>query len=188
MASSANDTGHGLETATLAGGCFWCTEAVFDELNGVVAVESGYIGGHVADPDYRSVCGGATGHAEAVRISFDPAQVSYADLLDIFFHTHDPTTLNRQGGDAGTQYRSAIFPHNRAQEDAAREAIKRNQADWDAPIVTTVEADAPWYVAEPYHQDYYRNNAGSNGYCSVVVGPKLAKFRKGYASRLKTAA
>ena len=173
------------ETATLAGGCFWCTEAVFAELKGVEAVESGYIGGQMPDPDYRSVCGGDTGHAEAVRITFDPEVIGYADLLDIFFHTHDPTTLNRQGGDAGTQYRSAIFPHSLAQEAAAKAAIERNQADWDAPIVTSIEADAPWYKAEAYHQDYYKNNAGSNGYCSVVVGPKLAKFRKGYASRLK---
>ena len=174
------------QIATLAGGCFWCTEAVFNELNGVEAVESGYIGGHMVDPDYRSVCGGATGHAEAVRITFDPEVVGYADLLDIFFHTHDPTTPNRQGGDAGTQYRSAIFPHSRKQEAEARAAVERNQADWDAPIVTTIEAEAPWYEAESYHQDYYRNNAGSNGYCAAVVGPKLAKFRKGYAARLKS--
>jgi peptide-methionine (S)-S-oxide reductase len=176
------------DTATLAGGCFWCTEAVFAELKGVSAVESGYIGGQRPDPDYKSVCTGTTGHAEAVRISFDPQVVSYADLLDIFFHTHDPTTLNRQGGDTGTQYRSAIFPHSPEQEAEARAAIDRNQADWDAPIVTSIEPLSQWYRAEDYHQDYYKNNAGSNGYCSVVVGPKLAKFRKGYAARLKTAA
>jgi peptide-methionine (S)-S-oxide reductase len=176
------------DTATLAGGCFWCTEAVFAELKGVSAVESGYIGGQRPDPDYKSVCTGTTGHAEAVHISFDPQVVSYADLLDIFFHTHDPTTLNRQGGDTGTQYRSAIFPHSPEQEAEARAAIDRNQADWDAPIVTSIEPLSQWYRAEDYHQDYYKNNAGSNGYCSVVVGPKLAKFRKGYAARLKTAA
>jgi len=176
------------ETATLAGGCFWCTEAVFNELIGVESVVSGYIGGHVVNPSYAAVCTGSTGHAEAVRITFDPAQVTYADLLDIFFHTHDPTTLNRQGGDSGTQYRSAIFPHSREQQAEAEAAIARNQADWDAPIVTTIEADAPWYVAEAYHQNYYANNAGSNGYCAAVVGPKLAKFRKGYAARLKKAA
>ena len=177
-----------LDTATIAGGCFWCTEAVFVELNGVASVESGYIGGRLVDPDYKSVCSGTTGHAEAVRITYDPAVLSYGDLLDIFFHTHDPTTLNRQGGDAGTQYRSAIFPHSPEQEAAARAAIVRNQADWDGPIVTTIEPLATWYRAEAYHQDYYKNNGASNGYCAVVVGPKLAKFRKGYASRLKAAA
>ena len=176
-----------METATIAGGCFWCTEAVFVELNGVDGVESGYIGGQMLDPDYKSVCNGTTGHAEAVRISYDPAVLSYGDLLDIFFHTHDPTTLNRQGGDAGTQYRSAIFPHSPDQEVAARAAVVRNQADWDAPIVTTIEPLATWYRAEQYHQDYYKNNGASNGYCAVVVGPKLAKFRKGYAARLKAA-
>lgn len=176
-----------IETATLAGGCFWCTEAVFNELIGVEAVESGYIGGALVAPSYEAVCTGRTGHAEAVRIRFDAAQVSFADLLDIFFHTHDPTTLNRQGGDAGTQYRSAIFPHSREQEADAKAAIARNQADWDAPIVTTIEPQAPWYAAEAYHQDYYKNNP-SAGYCAAVVGPKLAKFRKGYAARLKRAA
>ena len=175
------------EIATIAGGCFWCTEAVFAELKGVESVESGYIGGQMIDPDYRSVCNGTTGHAEAVRITYDPAVLSYGDLLDIFFHTHDPTTLNRQGADAGTQYRSAIFP-TPEQEVEARAAIERNQADWDAPIVTTIEPLATWYRAEQYHQDYYKNNGSSNGYCAVVVGPKLAKFRKGYASRLKAAA
>ena len=175
------------ETATLAGGCFWCTAAVFNELRGVEAVESGYIGGQLPNPSYEAVCTGRTGHAEAVRIRFDPAQVSYADLLDIFFATHDPTTLNRQGGDSGTQYRSAIFPTSDAQRAEAEAAIVRNQADWDAKIVTTIEADAPWYVAEAYHQDYYKKNGASNGYCAAVVGPKLSKFRKGYAARLKAA-
>jgi peptide-methionine (S)-S-oxide reductase len=175
------------ETATIAGGCFWCTEAVFVELKGVESVESGYIGGRMIDPDYKSVCSGTTGHAEAVRIIYDPSVLSYGDLLDIFFHTHDPTTLNRQGGDAGTQYRSAIFPHDAGQEAEAKAAIARNQADWDEPIVTSIEALATWYRAEQYHQDYYKNNGASNGYCSVVVGPKLAKFRKGYAARLKVA-
>jgi peptide-methionine (S)-S-oxide reductase len=174
------------EYATIAGGCFWCTEAVFDALKGVEAVESGYIGGHVTDPSYAMVCGGRTGHAEAVRITFDEAQISYADLLDIFFHTHDPTTLNRQGADAGTQYRSAIFPHSAAQKAEAEDAIARNQADWDDTIVTTIENDAPWYKAEGYHQQYYANNPNA-GYCAAVVGPKMAKFRKGYAARLKAA-
>lgn len=172
------------QQATLAGGCFWCTEAVFDDLQGVTAVESGYIGGAVENPSYQAVCTGRTGHAEAVRITFDDAQVSYADLLDIFFHTHDPTTLNRQGADAGTQYRSAIFPHSPEQEAEARAGIARNQADWDEPIVTTVEPLAHWYKAEAYHQNYYANNPNA-GYCAAVVGPKMAKFRKGYAARLK---
>ncbi len=174
------------ETATFAGGCFWCTEAVFDALKGVSHVESGYIGGARPNPSYEQVCSGATGHAEAVRITFDPAQVTYADLLDIFFHTHDPTTLNRQGGDAGTQYRSAIFPHSPEQKAEAEAAIARNQADWDNPIVTTIEADAPWYKAEAYHQRYFEKNPTA-GYCAAVVGPKVAKFRKGYAARLKAA-
>lgn len=174
------------KTAIIAGGCFWCTEAVFAELKGVESVESGYIGGRMIDPDYKSVCNGTTGHAEAVRITYDPSVLSYGDLLDIFFHTHDPTTLNRQGADTGTQYRSAIFP-TPEQEAEAKAAIARNQADWDAAIVTTIEPLSTWCRAEQYHQDYYKNNGSSNGYCAVVVGPKLAKFRKGYASRLKAA-
>jgi peptide-methionine (S)-S-oxide reductase len=174
--------------ATLAGGCFWCTEAVFNELKGVEAVESGYIGGSVANPSYDAVCTGRTGHAEAVRISFDPAVISYADLLDIFFHTHDPTTLNRQGADTGTQYRSAIFPSSPEQRAEAEAAIVRNQEVWDSPIVTSIEDDAPWYKAESYHQRYFEKNGSANGYCAAVVAPKLAKFRKGYAARLKSAA
>lgn len=171
--------------ATFAGGCFWCTEAVFVALRGVSAVESGYIGGALPAPTYQQVCSGSTGHAEAIRISFDPAEISYADLLDIFFHTHDPTTLNRQGGDVGTQYRSAIFPHSPEQLADAKAAIVRNQADWDAPIVTSIEPDAPWWRAEDYHQDYFANNADKNPYCTVVVSPKVAKFRQKYAARLK---
>ncbi len=174
------------EIATFAGGCFWCTEAVFDALRGISHVESGYIGGPRPNPTYEQVCSGATGHAEAVQITFDSAQVTYADLLDIFFHTHDPTTLNRQGGDAGTQYRSAIFPHSLEQRAEAEAAIARNQADWDNPIVTTIEADTPWYKAESYHQRYFEKNPHA-GYCAAVVGPKVAKFRKGYAARLKAA-
>jgi peptide-methionine (S)-S-oxide reductase len=177
-----------MEKATIAGGCFWCTEAVFNELLGVEHVESGYIGGSVANPSYEAVCTGRTGHAEAVRISFDPQVISYADLLDIFFHTHDPTTLNRQGADTGTQYRSAIFPHDAEQRAEAEAAITRNQDVWDSPIVTSIEADAPWYKAEAYHQRYFERNGTANGYCAAVVAPKLAKFRKGYAARLKSAA
>jgi peptide-methionine (S)-S-oxide reductase len=174
-----------LATVTLAGGCFWCTEAVFNELNGVETVVSGYIGGTVDRPSYEAVCTGRTGHAEAVRISFDPAVISLADIFDIFFHTHDPTTLNRQGADTGTQYRSAIFPTSPEQRAEAEAAIARNQSVWDAPIVTTIEPDAPWYPAEAYHQRYFERNGTANGYCAAVVAPKLAKFRKGYAARLK---
>ena len=174
-----------MEKATIAGGCFWCTEAVFNELLGVEHVESGYIGGSVADPGYEAVCSGRTGHAEAVRITFDPQVISYADLLDIFFHTHDPTTLNRQGADTGTQYRSAIFPHDAAQHAETEASITRNQSVWDNPIVTSIEPDTTWYPAEAYHQRYFERNGTANGYCAAVVAPKLAKFRKGYAARLK---
>lgn len=171
--------------ATLAGGCFWCTEAVFNELTGVDRVESGYIGGSVVNPSYEAVCSGRTGHAEAVRIWFNPDVISYADLLDIFFHTHDPTTLNRQGADTGTQYRSAVFPVTPAERAEVEAAIARNAAVWDRPIVTSIEPDAPWYPAEAYHQRYFERNGTANGYCAAVVAPKLAKFRKGYAARLK---
>ena len=173
------------EIATLAGGCFWCVEAVFDDVIGVESVESGYTGGHVANPSYKQVCGGDTGHAEAIRIAFDPDVIGYDDILDIFFHIHDPSQLNRQGNDVGTQYRSAIFPHSPAQEASAREAIERAQADWDNPIVTTIEPEAPWYVAEDYHQEYFEREGNSNPYCMAVVAPKLQKFRKSYAARLK---
>ena len=174
------------ETATFASGCFWCTEAVFDDVIGIESVESGYIGGHVADPSYRQVCGGDTGHAEAVRIVFDPAVISYGDLLDIFFHTHDPTQLNRQGNDVGTQYRSAIFPHSPEQEAEARAAIERAKDAWPAPIVTTIEPLAEWYPAEDYHQEYFARVGDQNPYCVAVVAPKLRKFRKSYADRLKS--
>lgn len=173
------------EIAMIAGGCFWCVEPIYRDLVGVSAVESGYIGGHVANPDYRRVCDGDTGHAEAIRISFDPALLSYDDLLDIFFHIHDPTQLNRQGADVGTQYRSAIFPHSPEQEASARAAIVRAQAESSQPIVTTIEPPATWYPAEEYHQDYYARNGSTNGYCVAVIAPKLRKFRKSYAARLK---
>ena len=173
------------EIATLAGGCFWCVEAVFDDVIGIRSVESGYIGGHLPNPTYKQVCGGDTGHAEAVRISFDPAEISYGDLLDIFFHVHDPTQLNRQGNDVGTQYRSAIFPHSADQKAAAEAAIVRAQADWPDPIVTTIEHPTTWYEAEDYHQEYFARVGDGNPYCTVVVAPKLRKFRKRYAARLK---
>lgn len=177
------------ETATFAAGCFWCYEAMFDDLKGVKSVESGYIGGHVPNPSYKQVCGGDTGHAEAIRIEFDPDQVAYEDLLDVLFHVHDPTTLNRQGNDVGTQYRSAIFPHSPEQRAAAEAAIQRAQADWPSPIVTTIEdGNAPWYPAEDYHQEYFANNGDSNPYCSFVVAPKVRKFREKYRDRLKSAA
>ena len=188
--------------AIFAGGCFWCTEAVFKDLAGVSAVESGYIGGHAGDPTYKQVCSGTTGHAEAIRITYDDAQISYDDLLDIFFATHDPTQLNRQGNDVGTQYRSAIFPHSPEQEEAARRGIQRAQADWTQPIVTTIEAQSiaaadpspgrtqeplQWWPAENYHQDYWEGEGQRNPYCLAVIPPKLAKLRKGFAERLKTA-
>lgn len=172
------------EIATLAGGCFWCTEAVYGMVKGVGTVESGYIGGTVPDPDYERVCSGTTGHAEAIRIGFDPAVISYGDLLDIFFATHDPTTLNRQGNDIGTQYRSAIFPHSPEQATEAKRAIDRAQAGQPRPIVTTIEADAPWYPAEDYHQLYWERVGDRNPYCTATIPPKLAKLRKGFADRI----
>lgn len=172
------------QQATFAGGCFWCTEAVFQQLAGVRTVESGYIGGSVPDPTYEEVCSGTTGHAEAIRIGFDPDIIGYDDLLDVFFATHDPTTPNRQGNDVGTQYRSAIFPHDAAQEAAAHAAIERAQADHAVPIVTTVEQSGPWYPAEGYHQDYWNRVGERNPYCMAVIPPKLQKLRKRFADRL----
>ena len=177
-----------METATLAAGCFWCVEPIYDNLAGVESVESGYIGGHVPDPTYRAVCGGNTGHAEAIRIVFDSDVVTFDEILDIFFEIHDPTQLNRQGNDVGSQYRSAIFPHSPAQEAAARAAIARAQPDHAKPIVTTIEPDAPWYVAEDYHQEYFEREGASNPYCQMVAAPKLAKFMKKHADRLKETA
>jgi len=173
------------ETAIFAGGCFWCVEAVFQDLIGVEKLESGYIGGHVPDPTYKQVCGGDTGHAEGLRVTFDPALLSYGDLLDIFFATHDPTQLNRQGNDIGTQYRSAIFPLDHAQRSEAEAAIVRAQPDWPAPIVTTLEAATTWYPAEDYHQDYWKGEGQRNPYCLAVIPPKLAKLRKSFAGRIK---
>jgi peptide-methionine (S)-S-oxide reductase len=174
------------QVATFAGGCFWCVEAVFKDLHGVSAVESGYIGGHVVNPTYREVCGGATGHAEAIRISFESSKIGYADLLDVFFATHEPTQLNRQGNDVGTQYRSAIFPHDASQQSEAEAGIIRAQADWPAPIVTTIEPMATWYPAEDYHQDYWTGEGQRNPYCLAVIPPKIAKLRNGFAERLKS--
>ena len=174
------------EVATLAGGCFWCLEAVFDELKGVESVESGYSGGHAANPTYAQVCDGETGHAEAVRVTFDPQVLSYKDLLTIFFTIHDPTTLNRQGADMGTQYRSAIFYHDAEQKKVAEQVIRELSAEklWDAPIVTEVAAFEQFYVAENYHQEYFKKNP-FQGYCRAVVAPKVAKFRQKFVERLK---
>jgi peptide-methionine (S)-S-oxide reductase len=176
------------QVAVLAGGCFWCTEAVFLDVVGVTKVESGYTGGTVANPTYKQVCGGDTGHAEAIRITFDPEQLSYDDLLDIFFATHDPTTLNRQGNDVGTQYRSAIFPLNSEQEKKAHEAIGRANQEHGGRVVTAVEPLGEWYPAEDYHQDYWAGEGQSNPYCIAVIPPKLQKLRKSFQARTKSAA
>ncbi len=176
------------ELATLAGGCFWCLEAVFEQLEGVESVTSGYAGGHVTNPTYRAVCSGTTGHAEVVQVRFDPACLSYRDLLGVFFSIHDPTTLNRQGHDVGSQYRSAIFTHADDQERAALDVMAEIEAAdiWDAPLVTEVVPLDVFYPAEEYHQEYFRNNA-AQPYCAAVVAPKVAKFRRQYFDRLKKA-
>ncbi len=175
----------GEQVAVLAGGCFWCTEAVFLDIVGVKGVESGYTGGSTVNPTYKQVCGGDTGHAEAIRVTFESDQLSYADLLDIFFATHDPTQLNRQGNDIGTQYRSAIFPQDEGQDAEARAAIQRNQQGLDQPIVTTIEPKAEWYPAEDYHQDYWAGEGQRNPYCLAIIPPKLQKLRKSFLARLK---
>jgi peptide-methionine (S)-S-oxide reductase len=185
---SASQTSDQYEVATLAGGCFWCLEAVFDELRGVVSVESGYSGGRRPNPTYEQVCSGATGHAEVVQVTFDPREISYGDLLRVFFSIHDPTTLNRQGADVGTQYRSAIFYHSPEQKRIAEETIRELQDEgvWKG-IVTQVVPFETFYVAEDYHQEYFANNS-RQPYCNVVIAPKVAKFRKQYMDRLKKAA
>jgi len=174
------------ELATLAGGCFWCIEAVFKELRGVSKVESGYSGGTTPNPTYRQVCDGTTGHAEAVQVTFDPAEISYKDLLNVFFSVHDPTTLNRQGADVGTQYRSVIFYHSMDQEKTAKMLMDEldHSNTWDNPIVTQIQSFEKFYKAEDYHQDYFANNP-NQPYCSVVVAPKVAKFRKHFLDKLK---
>ena len=174
------------EIATLGGGCFWCLEAVFKDLRGVTWVMSGYAAGHVANPTYYAVCGGTTGHAEVVQVKFDPAQLAYADLLRVFFAIHDPTTLNRQGNDAGTQYRSIILTHSDSQK-ATAEAVMREIAGakiWNRPLVTQIEPLTIFYEAEEEHHDYFARNPWA-GYCQVVVAPKVAKFRKQFMDRLK---
>lgn len=174
------------EIATLGGGCFWCLEAVYQELRGVQQVESGYAGGHVANPSYDEVCSGRTGHAEVVRVSFDPAIVSYREILEIFFTIHDPTTLNRQGNDCGTQYRSVIFYHSPEQQETVKQVIAEMANVWDAPIVTELAPVPVYYKAEDYHQNYFRQNP-LQGYCAFVVAPKVAKFRKIFAEKAKEA-
>jgi peptide-methionine (S)-S-oxide reductase len=175
-----------LQTATLAGGCFWCLEAVFDEVKGVHSVESGYAGGAKPNPTYREVCSGMTGHAEVVQVNFDPNLVSYRNLLNVFFAIHDPTTLNRQGADVGTQYRSAIFYHNEEQKQIAEDLIRElnEQKIWDRPIVTEVAPLDKFYMAEDYHQEYFANNP-YQPYCMAVVAPKVSKFRKHFLELLK---
>ena len=176
----------GREVATLAGGCFWCLEAVFVDLKGVTQAVSGYTGGMNADPTYRQVCSGTTGHAEAVQVTFDPAVVSFKELLEVFFTIHDPTTLNRQGADEGTQYRSAIFYHTPEQKGVAEQVLKELNAAgvWDGPIVTEVTPLSTFYRAEDDHQDYYKRNP-DQGYCRMVIAPKVAKFRQHYFNKLK---
>ena len=174
------------ETATLGGGCFWCLEAVYEELRGVEKVESGYSGGHVPNPTYRQVCSETTGHAEVVQVTFDPEVVSFEEILEVFFTIHDPTTLNRQGADVGESYRSAIFFHDEEQKRVAETVISNLETEgiWSNPIVTEVTPFSEFYIAEDYHQEYYRNN-GYQPYCQVVIAPKVAKFRKQHLERLK---
>ncbi|MBI3209698.1 MAG: peptide-methionine (S)-S-oxide reductase MsrA [Candidatus Solibacter usitatus] len=175
-----------METTTLAGGCFWCLEAVYDDMEGVHSVESGYMGGHVDNPTYKQVCMGTTGHAEVVQVKFDPAVTSFRDLLEVFFSIHDPTTLNQQGNDTGTQYRSAIFTHTPAQARAAAEIIRELTTEryFSDPIVTQVVPAEKFYLAEDYHQEYFTNNA-FQPYCQFAVAPKLRKFREKFASKRK---
>jgi peptide-methionine (S)-S-oxide reductase len=175
-----------VEVAILGGGCFWCIEPIFDNLRGVISVESGYAGGNIPHPTYQQVCSGRTGHAEVVQITFDPRQVAYRDLLQIFFASHDPTTLNRQGADVGTQYRSVVFYDGEQQKQIAEEVIRDVEARglWPSEIVTEISPLDTFYVAEDYHQEYFANNP-DQAYCSIVIAPKVAKFRKQYADQLK---
>lgn len=186
MTGQANDAAPGTEVATLAGGCFWCLEAVFDNLRGVTGVESGYMGGKTPNPTYDQVCDGNTGHAEVVQVRFDPAALDFRDLLDVFFVVHDPTQLNRQGNDVGSQYRSAIFFHTSQQKTQAEQTIAAFDAQdlWGGRIVTQVVPAADFYRAEDYHQEYFANNP-NQPYCMFVVAPKVAKFRKQFLQRLK---
>ena len=173
-----------IEHVTLGGGCFWCVEAVYEQVDGVTAVESGYANGETRNPSYEQVCGGHTGHAEVVKVSFDAERISLREVLEIFFHVHDPTTLNRQGNDVGTQYRSVIYHQNPEQEATARQVIAEMAHVWDAPIVTELSPAQPFYKAEDYHQNYFAQHP-LQGYCAFVVAPKVAKFRQTYANKLR---
>ena len=188
LSASMMNVNETIDTATFATGCFWCTEAIFEELNGVLKVTSGYSNGHVANPTYKDVCTGETGHAECVQILYEPSKISYDELLEVFFQVHDPTTLNRQGADVGTQYRSAIFYHNDEQRKKAeyyKTELNKSGA-FNKPIVTEIAAAETFYPAEDYHQEYYVNNKNSNPYCAVVIRPKLDKFKKVFAQKLKS--
>lgn len=190
MSTSLNAAMEGMEktdTATFGTGCFWCTEAVFEQLEGVVSVTSGYMGGTVKNPTYKQVCTGETGHAECVQIVYEPSKISYDELLKVFFEVHDPTSLNRQGADVGTQYRSAIFYHSPAQKEKAqyyKAELNKNGA-YDKPVVTEVTPASAFYTAEDYHQEYYQNNKNTNPYCSIVIRPKLEKFQKVFGDKMK---
>ena len=183
---SNNNSNKSAAIATLGGGCFWCLEAVFDQLRGIISVESGYMGGHVNQPSYREVCNGNTGHAEVVQVTFDQATISYEDILRVFFAIHDPTTLNRQGADVGTQYRSVIFYHSQAQKEVAEQVIAEitESGIWSNPIVTELAPASDFFVAEDYHQEYFERNGGQP-YCQVIIAPKVAKFRKQYIDQIK---
>ncbi len=174
-----------MEQVIVAGGCFWCTEAVFRDVVGVSEVESGYIGGDVPDPTYKQVCSGNTGHAEAIRVTFDPGTIALAGIYDVFLGTHDPTQLNRQGNDVGTQYRSAIFPLDNAQRAEAEAAIARWNGEHDGEAVTTIEGPAEWYPAEDYHQEYWEGEGQRNPYCLATIPPKLQKLRKSFAGKVR---
>lgn len=182
MQSSSGQT----ELATLGAGCFWCVEPIFKDLQGVLHVESGYIGGRTKDPTYKEVCSGLTGHAEVIQVTFDPTVISFQEILEVFFTVHDPTTLNRQGNDVGTQYRSAIFYHSQQQKDTAEAVKSASQEIWDDPIVTEITAADTYYKAEGYHQNYFNNNP-NQGYCSIIIAPKVKKFRQKWAAKLKHA-
>jgi peptide-methionine (S)-S-oxide reductase len=187
MESTTKQAIPGTETATFANGCFWCTEAIFEELDGVISAVSGYIGGKTENPDYKSVCSGNTGHAEALEIVYDPKKISFDELLAVFWETHDPTTLNRQGADVGTQYRSGIFYHNAEQKEKAEKykAELDKSGAFNKPIVTEITAASKFYPAENYHQQYFELNGDSNPYCTMVIRPKLDKFRKVFKDKLK---
>jgi len=186
MTTTTNTVNTATDTATLGTGCFWCTEAIFQQLNGVIKTTSGFSGGHVANPSYREVCTGNTGHAECIQVIYDPKKITYDELLEVFWQTHDPTTLNRQGADEGTQYRSVIFYHNNEQKEKAEKykAELNKSGAFNAPIVTEITPYSKFYAAENYHQDYYELN-GSEPYCNIVIRPKVEKFQKVFKSKLK---